>query len=75
MRTEQLMNRMRHAELGVHGDRDRLHDHMRTQKMGNALLNLRVGALDVGLHSSPKPLIVVRRKDRPGGRRLAELNG
>jgi hypothetical protein len=48
---------------------------MRTQKMGKALLNLRVGALDVGLHSSPKPLIVMRRKDRPGGRRLAELNG
>jgi hypothetical protein len=54
MRTEQVMNRMRHAELAVHGDRDRLLDHMRRQKMGNApvlvagKLLVRRKILDVG---------------------------
>ena len=75
MRHQQLVQRMGDAELAVRGDRDRLHHHVGAQQVRDAFLDLRVGTLDMRLHGAPQPRIVERGEDRPGSRRLAELDG
>ena len=75
MRGQELMQRMRDAQLTVHSDRDGLHHEVRAQQVGGAFLYLRVGALHMGLHGAPEPGIIVRGENRPGVRRLPELDG
>ena len=59
----------------MRGDGDRFHHHVGAQQVGDALLDLGVGTLDVRLGRAPQPRIVERREDRAGSRRLAELDG